>query len=108
MTINDMLQDKENHICYSEDFILNAILLHEHLLKNNAIQLKTVEDQIAYKYEGDFYGLLQYLQVPKRFNLLTLLLNNLTASDDYKGVNTQVLLYNMAEIDLITNLYVSV
>lgn len=51
------------------------------------------EPAIAYKYEGDFYGLLLHLGYPHHLHYLFMRLNKLESPVDYDGIATGILTY---------------
>lgn len=44
-----------------------------------------IEPDVAFKYQGNFYGLLKYLNVEPKLFVLTLYVNRLNNPIDYKG-----------------------
>ena len=65
----DFLQLSEDHISYYK----------------NSIQTVSISPLTALKYKGDFYGLLDTLSVDISRHYITLRINNLRNSLDYKG-----------------------
>ena len=49
-----------------------------------------ISPDIAYKHQGDFYGLLQKLNVDKKLFLFALHLNGYTTPFEYDGVRTSI------------------
>jgi hypothetical protein len=89
---------------YSDNFTLIVKYCKQYFYDNNLVQYTTVSELIAYKYIGDFYGLLDYLKVQKRFHRVLLFLNNLKSSADYKGEFTSILLFDISVLDQIANI----
>ena len=66
-----------------------------------------VNDTIAYKYQGDFYGLLETLAVQKVHQYYIMVFNGYSNPSDYDGVNTSVKIPNIDTIDNLRMLYSS-
>ena len=68
-----------------------ALTKYIRLLRKNTSQTE-IPSNIAFMYSGDFYSLLQHLKVKSDLFFITLLLNNLTASYQYEGTVTTIIL----------------
>lgn len=66
-----------------------------------------VTDAIAYKYQGDFYGLLETLSVEKVHQYFIMVFNELSNPVDYDGVKTSIKIPDTNEIDNLRILYSS-
>ena len=74
--------------------------------KTGKIQYITPNDAILYKYDGDFYGLLDILGVPKQYHFITLLMNSLRASGDYSSKVIQtIVIPDITAINLLESTY---
>lgn len=62
---------------------------------NNPTDLKLipVEPAKAYKYEGDFYGLLSHLNIPLHHHYLMMRLNGYDSPTEYKGDTKSIVIY---------------
>lgn len=84
MKILDTAIDFGPDIYYSEPF-QNMILDHLPYLQSHPdVETITVETETAYIYEGDFYGLLHYKAIPAYMHWITMVVNNLDSSLDYR------------------------
>lgn len=64
----------------------NDLLLYTDYLSQIKDHEETIIDpSMAFKFQGNFYGLLRELRVPGTYFIATLYLNNLTNPLDYKG-----------------------
>ena len=64
-----------------------------------------VTEQQGFKYEGDFFGLLDDLSVDKNYHHIVLRVNDLYSSADYKGNLSHVLLPSFPQIDMLKSIY---
>lgn len=94
MTIDD------NYV--SSEYII-AIESHLNYLKNTST-MKAVSKQQTFKYEGDFYGLLLELNIPANYFYVTMRVNDLVNSTDYKGNSELLFVPNFSEIDKIVSI----
>lgn len=79
---------------YGEDVLHNCLL---HLDRNRAdYTMKTtdVPADVAWKHQGNFYGLLSYLGIETKYHLYVLHMNGLTNSTDYDGRTLRITLPN--------------
>jgi hypothetical protein len=65
----------------------------------------TVTDLLAYKYEGDFYGLLFELGVPHYLHQIVLRINGYSSSADYKSEMHPIVMPKESAIQLIANTF---
>ncbi len=71
------------------------------VLKDYAKENTLIDVSIANRYDGDFYGLLQYLEIPDEYHYPYLLINNLKSPDKYTG-DVRI---NIVPNDIIRNIY---
>ena len=90
---------------FVEKSFLNILEDHMFLLKNSNVRLLTIKENEGYKYEGDFYGLLTFMNVPSKYHYVTMRVNDLETPNDYPGF-TQILIpdYNIVETLMTLNL----
>lgn len=104
MKINDLVPTIE--YTYSDPNFLIIIESHlTHLRSSEGVRLLTVKEQQGYKYEGDFFGLLDDLQVDKKYHHIVMRINDLQSSADYKGDLTHVLIPSFNEVDTLKNVF---
>lgn len=88
---SNYLQMLESHLTYFKALPSNTYI--------------TVTSQQNYKYEGDFYGLLNDVNVDKNFHYIVMRLNGIENSCDYKGDINEILVPDLTEVRLINNIY---
>lgn len=71
-------------------------------------QVTRVDDAVAYKYEGDFMGLLQELRIPMEAHWVVMRANGYTSPTDYTYDKTQILIPDLAAVGRIFNVFVTV
>lgn len=69
-----------------------------HFKTNGHVELITLEEYDLYKFEGDFYGLLNKLKIPTPLHWLTLRLNDLYSPLDFRSENTLLLKPTESEV----------
>jgi hypothetical protein len=75
MDINELLTPTGEDLFYSREFMIFLHLHRTDLISSaRAINLATLDD---YVYEGDFYGLLDHLEIKKQYHYATLIINRL-------------------------------
>jgi hypothetical protein len=108
MYLQNLTASYGKQIYYTDSFILSVISSKKYLVDSGNITARIVKDTIAYKYAGDFYGLLDYLNVPKQHHVVCMILNGLQSSGDYDGINTNILIYNQDSLDMIATVVSSI
>ena len=107
MLIDNLMNDPGDDIWYDQTF---RITLEDHLtwLKNNSGTLQiTIAANDAYKYEGDFFGLLNKYNAPPYLHWIIMRMNGLTSpSDSDASINT-LLVPNLNVLDNIRQSYIS-
>ena len=68
----------------------------------------TAEAQYGEKFIGDFYGLLDYLSIDKKYRYLVLRMNDLASSDAYDGVRLTFLVPSPTEANAFLDVYTSI
>lgn len=87
-----MLSPTNKHYAYRQYGNINNFLLYYESLKNKDDQysVEMISPGIAYRYQGDFYALLNHLNISSSLWLPCLYLNGLQTPYDYDGVNTAI------------------
>ena len=85
--------------------------------------LKVVEDHLTYfrtydgvvvnqltnvqcvKYQGDLFGLLLDLKIDKRYHHVVMRVNDLYSPADFTGDINQIVIPNLAQVDMTKNIY---
>lgn len=96
-TMRDILNEELLKESKSERKHLNYLYLLDYIKQNNKISRVEIESNIRLEYVGDFYGLLRYINTSSRYNYVNMLLNNLSSSHEYDGMNQ--VLYIVDEAD---------
>lgn len=90
------------------DSFRNLIENHLPYLRTHSATVPTlIEDNIADKYMGDFYQLLNYLKVNQELFWVTLRVNNLLSPLDYDGSLTTVLIPSSSVIHTLLNRFLN-
>jgi len=76
-----------------------------YLREHPTTQVIGVEPDIAYRYEGDFYGLLKTMRVPAQYHWIILRLNNMVHPADFKEIGTAIMIPAVSEIENIVRLF---
>lgn len=86
-----------------EDF--NIILdSHIYYFKNqNAINQVSITDFQNIKYSGDFLGLLNDLNIEKKYHMFIMKLNGYRDSCDFKGDKLSIIIPNLSDIEQLKN-----
>lgn len=107
MRISELAQEVEavhNDLAY-----LNMMESHLTYLRTvDAVKVSAVSEHQGYKFEGDFYGLLDDLMVDKEYHYTTLRLNGYESTTDFKGDVTHILIPNFSTVNLLKNIYQTV
>lgn len=85
-------------------------LLETHIVflrADESIRQVTINGQIAEKYTGDFYGLLNELSIDKKYHYLVMRVNRMKTSTDYDGVVTTFLVPTIDLMDSFISTYLS-
>ncbi len=77
----------------------------QHLKTSAGSRLLDVTSQQSVKYQGDFFGLLDDLQVDKKYHHIVMRVNNLHSSADYTSDMKMVIVPPLAEIELLKNTF---
>ena len=68
----------------------------------------TVERSVAAVYKGDFYGLLNYLHIDKKYHYPIMRVNDMLCSSDYDGLKTLLIRPSETAINDVVVVYLSV
>ena len=95
---------------YSDDYFFTHdfyVLIKSYLPSIIAQASEVVQptNHQLYKYQGDFYGLLDELGVQKQYQYATLLINDLRNTTDFSPSMTSIKLPNYGQIDQIHSTY---
>jgi len=82
MTIVNKMQGADQAIFYSEAFRAQLEDALQWLINYPLTKSQTVDSILAYEYEGDFYGLCNYYNIPYQFHWLVMRMSGLAAPDE--------------------------
>lgn len=105
MKINSLLLASGADIFYDSQF---RIVLEDHMTYLKSLDTTksiSVELNNSYKYEGDFYGLLQAMNIPAQNFFIILRMNNLTSPAEYTKDLTSLLVPDNTAINRIRSAY---
>lgn len=69
------------------------------------LNLLEVTEMQGYKYEGDFFGLLDDLNVDKKYHHIVMRVNDMVSGADYKGNLPSIVLPSLSAIDSLKNIF---
>ena len=93
---------------YNDPGFLTMIESHlTYLRRSPNVALLPVNEQQSYKYEGDYYGLLETLGITKDSHYIVMRVNNYASSADYKGTTQPVIVPDMLEVGMLKNVYLT-
>lgn len=105
MYIHQLALDAGEDIYHDPDFQIMIESYFTYLRGLTSTVSQSVEPAIGHKYEGDFYGLLSYLKVPKKYHNIILRFNGLHCTGDYMRDRLSIAVPSLNEIDLIKAVY---
>jgi len=106
MQINKIKPSIED-VYFSHNFI---VMIDSHLTYLRADPdntLASVTKHQNYKYEGDLYGLLNDLNISKKYHFIIARLNGYESSVDFKGDVEFLTIPNLSQIDLLKNIFLT-
>lgn len=80
------------------------LIIETHLTQlrgSEGAKLLPIAEQQGFKYEGDFYGLLDDLKIDKKYHFIVLRVNDLLSSADYKGDLTHITLPSLSQVEIL-------
>lgn len=89
---------------FERDFI-NTIESHLTYLRNGKVTFKTIDGVLLDKYHGDFYGLLDGLNIGKQYHYAVMRVNGLDSSSSYRSTMTAIILPDFEVLESIKNVY---
>lgn len=106
MQINNLQTDLDD--VYNDSNFLVMLETHLNYLKTTGnIGYKPISEHQSFKFEGDFYGLLNELGLDKKHHYVVMRLNSLDSSSDYKGNIFNVFIPDLTEVNLLKNIYMT-
>jgi hypothetical protein len=105
MQINALATTSGSSVFYDQGF---RIVIESHipyLLRLPELRVLAVDPFDSYKYEGDLFGLLDKLLVPKQYHYAIMLANRFSCPADLKATTKSLLIPPFGELDLLGNIY---
>lgn len=107
MEISRLSVNEGASVYYSDEFRTH---LEDHItyLKNsNEISILNIEPAMAYKYEGDLFGLLYHYNIVFEYHWIVMRVNNFTNPNQNKATLTSLYVPNRSIIERIKNVYMT-
>ena len=105
MQLQSLITDRSNAAIYNTDeYVLELLYLKDYLASKELVTVFPVKDNIAAKYVGDFYGLLDTFGVSKRFHKAHVSLNGMQSTTDYDTNKKYIAIYNYNQLDNIADI----
>lgn len=104
MLLNKLSSDVDN-VYFEPDFL---VMMESHLTElrqSDQIGYVAVNEHQNYKYEGDLYGLLDELNIEKKFHFIVARINQYDHSGDFKGDVATLILPDFNYIELLKSVY---
>lgn len=104
-SINSLAVGESYSFYYTKE-IKNLLESHLEFLKNHPeSRVVQITPNIAYKYEGDFYGLLMTLRIPQQYHWITMRMNDLTSPTDMPENKIAFIQPSFDVVDQIISMY---
>lgn len=105
MAINNLAVGEGSSFYYTREI---KTLLESHLdflIKSDQSTVFQLTPNIAYKYEGDLYGLLTTIKIPLQYHWLIMRMNGYSSPHELPGNKLGILQPNYSMVDQIINMY---
>lgn len=107
MQISSLATNEGAAIYYSTEL---RNIFEDHLSyfrNNNEFTILNIEPAIAYKYEGDLFGLLSYYNVPFEYHWLVMRINKMNNPNQNSSTLNNVLIPNRTTVERIKNIHMT-
>lgn len=100
------LSQSSSSLYFQEPFIA---FLEQHLsyIKEQGLTAITLNETNAYKHEGNFYGILNELNIPVQYHHICMRVNDLRNSNHYSGINTIIHIPEFDTVEQLKNQYIT-
>jgi hypothetical protein len=105
MQLNTLMTDPGENGFYDPTFLGAVVYTSRNYLLQQASFLVPIDPHLAQKYQGDFWGLLDELQVPKQYHPIITVLNGFTSPGDFTAEMLQLQIPDTAELDRMQKTY---
>lgn len=92
---------------YYDIGLMNHLEQHLSYIIEQGLALVTIKETVAYKHEGNFYGILHELNIPANLHYITMRVNNLLNSSDYNGLDTIIKIPDFTIIEQLKSQYLT-
>ena len=92
---------------YSKEEFLAFLEQHLSYIKDQGLTVVTITNTNAYKHVGNFYGILNELNIPMHYHYVCMRINGLANSSLYDGIETNIRLPSFPLLDQLKNQYVA-
>lgn len=100
-----MASDEGHNYYYSDEIKLLLETHVEYFRREGNFAYFNVTPIIAYRYEGDFYGLLTALNVPQKYHWIVMRVNNLNSPFANKSNKLTYMQPLFDQVELVINMY---
>ncbi len=105
-TISSLLTPYGDDTYFEPEFI-RIVYTYIPFLNTYPVSYETPTNNILVKYEGDFFGLLDYLNYGKQYFVTIMLFNGLSCPGDYKSTMTAIAIPDLNQVDLLNSTYIA-
>lgn len=98
--------ETSNSIYFQEKFLA---FLEQHLryIKSYGLDTVNISETNAYKHEGNFYGIMEELNIPNYLHYVCMRVNGLLNSNQYTGESTIIYIPKFELIEQLKNQYLT-
>lgn len=105
MQIHGLMKTSDDQSFFERDFQIILESHIPHLLSLESTFTQVIDERISFKYEGDFFGLMNEMGILSRYHFIMMRVNNLRCPGDYKRTNNVITILDFQEIDLLNSIY---
>lgn len=107
MKLHKLLTNTGPDVFYANSFkvVLESYLTY--FRSHDKTRIVTISPHLSYKYEGDFYGLMDEIGIEKHYQWFVMLLNNFSCPGDYHGDLQAFFVPDLNELNLIKAIHTS-
>lgn len=103
-TIDNLMTSNGDEYYYDEEFLL-ILRTYLPIIRANYATPVSPTNQQLYKYQGDFFGLMDELALSKQYHYAALILNGLTNSTAFSPSMAVILIPDTTYIDQLHSMY---
>lgn len=105
MRLHDLLTPAGDVTFYTDGYRQLVESHYRYILEQGYLTVQSIDGQMAGKYHGDFYGLLDALFIPKKYQWATLFFNRYRHPGDYDQTTVSIVIPDVSFLDLLMQLY---